>query len=185
MSAWLLTTIQVCVFPDSSAWHKMLPGILASLTALSLTTAQLWSVGDQTQSLCPRKSRRRAQDHLMYRGSCDHQGIDEDKDSGHPPTTPTSPSCASRVWALLLSQSIQVRASTLLLRLAGPGFGSALINIIVRVSLVTSGSRQMFCALLGSLSVCPSQPSLEHRKGSVCVFKWINQDSDWYYFPAC
>lgn len=85
--------------------------------------------------------------------------------------TPTSPSCASRILVLLISQSIQVRASTLRLRLAGPGFGRALVNIVVCVSRVTSGSRQMSCALLGSLSVCPSQLSLERRKGNVCIFK--------------
>lgn len=159
----------VC-FPCSSAWHKMLPRILASLTALSPTAAQLQSVGDQTQSLCPRKELLESRGSPGAGGSYDHQWICEDKDAGHLLTTLTSPSCTSRVLAILISLSLQLRASTLLLWLPGPGFGCALINIIVCVSLVTPGSRRMFCALFGSLSVCPSQPSLEHRKGSCVCF---------------
>jgi hypothetical protein len=48
----------VDLFSDSSIW-KMLQRLLASFTVLPLAAALFWSMGTQTQSVCPRKELQR------------------------------------------------------------------------------------------------------------------------------
>lgn len=97
--------MQACVFPDYSSQHKMLPMILASSTPLSLTAVHLWSVGDQTQSQCPRKELQDVRRSRAHRGSRSHQWLQEDKDADHLLTPASPPAVLLGVWLLFSNAS--------------------------------------------------------------------------------